>query len=116
LRENVRRLRLKLWRQKNCLLNHDNAPSHTPFFTRDVLTKNNMTVVPHPPYSPDLAPCDFSMFPAILSQLRWSRQNRRRYWTPSENMTSRMHLRNGRRLGERCKRVKDDYFEGDGGQ
>jgi hypothetical protein len=33
LRENVRRLRAKhFWRQKNCLLHHDNAQSHTSFF------------------------------------------------------------------------------------
>jgi len=24
--------------------------------------KNKMAVIPHPPYSPDLAPCDFSCF------------------------------------------------------
>ena len=41
------------------LLHHDNAPAHTALLTRRFLTNNNMTVVPHPPYSPDLAPCDF---------------------------------------------------------
>jgi hypothetical protein len=48
LRENVRRLRLELWRLKNSLLHDDNAPSHTFFCTREFLTRNNMTVVPHP--------------------------------------------------------------------
>jgi hypothetical protein len=28
-------LRPKLWRQKNWLLQHNNAPSHTSFFTRE---------------------------------------------------------------------------------
>jgi hypothetical protein len=65
LRENVQRLCSKLWRQKNWLLHHDNALSHTSFFTREFLTKNNITVVIHPPYSPDLAPCDFSHFSSI---------------------------------------------------
>jgi hypothetical protein len=46
--ENVRRLCPEFWRQKNCLLHHDNAPSH--FFTRELLTKNNMAVVPYPLY------------------------------------------------------------------
>jgi hypothetical protein len=27
----------------------------------DSFTKNNMTVIPHPSYLPDLAPCDFSV-------------------------------------------------------
>jgi hypothetical protein len=59
LSENLRRLRPELWQQKNWLLDHDNTPSHTSFFTREFLTKNNMTVILH---SPDLAPCDFSLF------------------------------------------------------
>jgi hypothetical protein len=46
LHEDVPRLRLKLWRQKNWLLHHDNAPSHTSFFTKEHLTKNNRTVTP----------------------------------------------------------------------
>jgi hypothetical protein len=46
LREHVRRLHPELWRQKNWLLHHGNAPSHTSFFTREFLTKINMTVVP----------------------------------------------------------------------
>jgi hypothetical protein len=49
LRENVRKLRSEIWRQKNWLLHHDNAPSHTSFLIRESLTKNNMTVVPHLP-------------------------------------------------------------------
>jgi hypothetical protein len=44
----VQRLLPKLWWQKNWLLHHDNAPSHTSFFTREFFTKN-VTVVPHPP-------------------------------------------------------------------
>jgi hypothetical protein len=70
LRKNVRRLRPELWLQGNWLLHHGNAPSHTSFFTREFLTKNNMTVILHPPY--------FFLFPrlkielkaAILTQLR----------------------------------------------
>jgi hypothetical protein len=47
LREKVRRLRSKLWRQKNWLSHHHNAPPHTSFFTRDFFfTKNSITVVP----------------------------------------------------------------------
>jgi hypothetical protein len=29
------------------------------------LTRNKMAVIPHPPYSPDLAPYDFFLFPKI---------------------------------------------------
>jgi hypothetical protein len=62
LRENMRRLRLELWRQKNWLLHHDYAPSHTSCFTREFLTKNNLTVVPHLPY--------FSLFPRFKVNLK----------------------------------------------
>ncbi|UYV82258.1 hypothetical protein LAZ67_21001480 [Cordylochernes scorpioides] len=40
-----------------CLL-HDNAPSHSSLIVRRFLAKNNVCVLNHPPYSPDLAPCD----------------------------------------------------------
>jgi hypothetical protein len=48
--------------QKNWLLHHYNAPSHTSIFTREYLTKNNMTSFPHPPY--------FSMFPRMEIKLK----------------------------------------------
>jgi hypothetical protein len=38
--------------KKNWLLHHNDAPSHISFFTRKILTKNNTTVFPHPPYFP----------------------------------------------------------------
>jgi uncharacterized protein YecT (DUF1311 family) len=48
LRENVRRLRAELSRrQKNWLLHHDNAPTHTSFFTREFFTMNNITIAHH---------------------------------------------------------------------
>jgi hypothetical protein len=40
LRENVQKLQPELWRQNTWLLHHDNAPSHTSFFTRERLTKS----------------------------------------------------------------------------
>ena len=48
-----------LWKNKNWLLHHDNAPAHTSLLVRDFLAKNNTLMIPQPPYSPDLAPCDF---------------------------------------------------------
>jgi hypothetical protein len=41
---------------------------------RELFSISNMTVIPHPPYSPDFVPCDFSVTSvegiAILIQLR----------------------------------------------
>jgi hypothetical protein len=50
LRQNVGRFSSEIWRQKNRLFHHDIASSHTSFFTREFLTKDNMTVVFHPLY------------------------------------------------------------------
>jgi hypothetical protein len=41
LHESVRRLRPELWRQRNWLLHHDNAQSHTSFFSREFVTKKH---------------------------------------------------------------------------
>ena len=47
------------------LLIVNNAPAHAAVLTRRILTNNNMTMVPHPLYSPDLAPCEFFLFPKM---------------------------------------------------
>lgn len=46
-------------------LHHDNAPSHTAFIVTDYLVRVNVPVVPQPPYSPDLSPPDFFLFPSL---------------------------------------------------
>jgi hypothetical protein len=42
LRENVRTLRPELWRQKNWLLHHDNAASHTFLFHQEIFLPNTI--------------------------------------------------------------------------
>ena len=43
----------------------DNALVHNSILVADYLTKMGIKTVPHPPYSPDLAPCDFWLFPKL---------------------------------------------------
>ena len=43
----------------------DNAPVHNSILITDYLTKMGINTVPHSPYSPDLAPCDFWLFPKL---------------------------------------------------
>jgi histone-lysine N-methyltransferase SETMAR len=52
------------------LLQHDNARSHTSFKTQEAITKLRWTVLPHPPYSPDLAPSDLHLFGALEDAIR----------------------------------------------
>ncbi|UYV68052.1 hypothetical protein LAZ67_5002912 [Cordylochernes scorpioides] len=55
-REAIRQKRPDLWKNKNWLLHHDNAPAYTSLLVRDFLAKNNTLMMPQPPYFPDLAP------------------------------------------------------------
>jgi hypothetical protein len=38
--------------------------------TTEFVTNNNMVIVPHPPYSPGLAPCDFALFSKLKMKLK----------------------------------------------
>ena len=44
-------------------LHHDNVSVHSTALVQDFLAKHRITQVCQPPYSPDLAPCDFWLFP-----------------------------------------------------
>ena len=48
---------------------YDNAPAHTSSIVIDYLETKKVTVLPHPPYSPDLAPADFFLFPKLKRML-----------------------------------------------
>ena len=43
----------------------DNAPVYNPIPVTDYLTKIGIKKGRHPPYSPDLAPSDFCLFPKL---------------------------------------------------
>jgi hypothetical protein len=58
----VRKLGPEFWQQKNWLLHHDNAPSHSSSFIRKFLPINNMAIVPKQPY--------FSLFPGLKRKLK----------------------------------------------
>ncbi len=70
LREALRRKRPALWQANSYRLLHDNAPGHTATPTFAAMVETSMKTVPHPPYSPDLAPADFWLFPYLKSQIR----------------------------------------------
>ena len=58
LRDSICRKRPEIWFRKNWLLIHDNAPAHRSALVQEEVAKQQVTtVLPHPQYSPDLAPC-----------------------------------------------------------
>jgi histone-lysine N-methyltransferase SETMAR len=73
LREDVRRKPPALWQRKNWLLHHDNARPHTALRIREFLARNNLPIVPQSPYSPDLSPADFFLFPRMKLRLKGRR-------------------------------------------
>ena len=54
-------------------LRHNNPPSHTALVLRDHFAKNSTHIVPQPPYSTDLAPRDFWLFPKLKRPLQGHR-------------------------------------------
>lgn len=58
---------------RGLLIHHDNASAHTAGRTKDFLATEGVQTLSHPPYSPDLAPCDFFLFPEVKKQLRGQR-------------------------------------------
>ena len=50
-----------------------NKEYHNSILVTDYLTQMGIKTVLHPPYSPDLAPCDFWLFPKLKENLRGNR-------------------------------------------
>ena len=67
LRKRVVRVRPSI--ADNWMLHHDNAPCHTATSVIEFLAKTGIPVVPQPPYSPELSPCDFFLFPKLKFHL-----------------------------------------------
>ena len=55
------------------LLHQDNAPAHTSRVCQDTIAEIGVELIAHPPYSPDLAPCDFFLFPELKNHIRGRR-------------------------------------------
>jgi len=121
LREVVRKKRPDAWRENRWMLQHDNVPSHSLFLVRDFLVKHVTTVLPQPPYSSDLAPADFFLFPKLKSTLK----GRRFESTEAIKTISLAHLRSIpkkafqecfrtlKKCWQRCIQSRGEYFEGD---
>ena len=73
LRDAVRCKKPDLWAGGTWQLHHDNAPAHSSQLIQTFLAKHNILVVRQVPYSHDMAPCDFWLFPHLEKQLKGTR-------------------------------------------
>jgi len=55
---------------KGVLFLHDNAPAHRALTTQKKLAYLGFQCLDHSPYSPDLAPLDYRLFPGLRKQLK----------------------------------------------
>ena len=97
-------------------MHQDNAPVHNSILVTDYLTKMGIKTVPHPPYSPDLAPCDFWLFPKLKEKLRDCRYETIEEMKEAVTLTQEDFHGAFQKLLERynkCIAAGGDYFEGD---
>jgi len=103
------------------MLRDDNAPAHPSLLIRGYLAKHQTSLVPHPPYSPDLTAADFFLFLKLKTTLKG-----RRFQTIEENQENAIRelraitesafqeaFRQWKKRWERCIASTGDYFEGD---
>ena len=98
-------------------IHHDNGRPHVHEDVSHYLESEGLTIIPHPPYSPDLSPCDFWLFDLIKENLPDQSDstslydavtnfmyslNKEEYRKTFEKWIERMQL---------CINNQDDYFE-----
>jgi hypothetical protein len=100
------------------------TPSHTLFLSRESFTKNNMTVFTYLPYSSDLVPCYFSLFPQMNIKLKG------RHFDTTEVIETEPQamlntltehdfkdaFKKRQKHWEWCKCTEGDYYGDDGGR
>jgi histone-lysine N-methyltransferase SETMAR len=72
LRKSLQRKITEFWLDK-WILHHDSAPVLDVLIVHEFLVKKSITKMDHPPYSTDLVPCDFWLFPKLRNALKGQR-------------------------------------------
>lgn len=99
---------------------HDNASSHKTRAVQEFLRENKFQTLPHPAYSPDLAPCDFWLFPLLTEKL--ANINFQRVQDLARRVNSELRAIPKEQYAdafkkwiqrlEKCVRFHGEYFEG----
>jgi len=118
LLKRIRRVRTAKFQSSEWFLFHDNAPSPNAASVK-FLANRNVAVLQNPPYSPDLAPADYFVFPKFKFPLKG------RYFQSVEeiqcavtkelnNISKTAFLESMKKLKERANKCIDQggvYFE-----
>ncbi|PNF25045.1 hypothetical protein B7P43_G06995, partial [Cryptotermes secundus] len=96
-----------------------------PEFLKRIVTGdescNNMVIVPHPPYSPDLAPSDFFLFPRMKRSLKGKRfrdvdevkENTLKALNSIQPQEFQHCFEQWQKRWDKCINAHGQYFEGD---
>jgi transposase len=79
---------------RNWQLHHDNAPAHSSHLIQSFLARHGIPVVHQARYSPDMAPCDFWLFPKLKRPLKGSRFDSRKdiMWNAMKELRSFLEM------------------------
>ena len=116
-RKRFRQKRPALFKSGQWHFHQDNKPVHNSILVTDYLTKMGIKTVLQPPYSRDLAPCDFWLFPKLRG-CRYETIEEMKVAVTKVNETLTQEDIHGafQKLLERynkCIAAGGDYFEGD---
>ena len=119
LRDAARRHRPEKWRSSNWILHH-NAAAHRVVTTNEFLAKYNIPSLPQPPHSPDLAPCDFFLFPRLKKRMKGRRfdyvediqANAMRQLRAIKKSDYQRCFRQWQERWNKCIQAQGHYFEG----
>ena len=103
------------------MLHHNNAPCNTAVSINEFLAEKSIPVVPQPPYSSDLSPCEFFLFPPLKNHLKG------RHFGTLDNIQKSVtdelegipaeafqhYYEQWKQRLRRCAAAQGNYFEGD---
>jgi hypothetical protein len=109
------------WRSGKWILYNDNAPALGAVTTNEFLAKHNIPSIPQSPSSPDLAPCDFFLFPTLKKTMKGHRfdfvehiqANATRQLRAITKSDYQSCFRQWQERWNKCIQAQGHYFEGD---
>lgn len=105
--------------RKKILFHQDNARVHTCAVAMAKIHELHYELVPHPPYSPDLAPCDYFLFPNLKKWLGGKRfrsneeiiEETNAYFEGLEKLYYTEGIEKLEKRWDKCIELEGDYVE-----